>query len=258
MSGRRWLECVERELSRGKLPRQEVARLMAELFDHLADVMESRSATGTCPADGTASVVSLNSLTEEDMSMDASVVETLGSPTEIAKTAVREFRRRGSLLSRSRLAAILTFVLLPLPLWLFSWVMASVLFARSLEWIGVVRATATIAGGESWIEIMAANFAIIIAAVAPSAALVALFARLSRRTRRPLLWGLTACALVGLATAFERSSVSFDRPPGQRYCLEFYSHCHSIVQLLQCLIPLLVGALVLRRQAKQAEHTPEV
>jgi hypothetical protein len=58
-----WLECVEAELLGRKLPRQEVARLVAELADHLSD-----------------------SLKEEPMSTEAIAVNCLGSPGEIADT----------------------------------------------------------------------------------------------------------------------------------------------------------------------------
>ena len=131
MSGRLLLEAVERELFRRRLPRQEVARLVAELSDHLADAMDSRSAAGPLPVSDAANIDSLFNLTEEHMSMEDRVAESLGSPAEIAKTAAQEFRCLRTLLSRSWLWWFLQFVLLPLPALLFGWLVAR-LAARSL------------------------------------------------------------------------------------------------------------------------------
>src|SRR4029077_1032131 len=78
---------------------------------------------------------------------EASVAESLGSPAEIAETAVREFRRRRNLLSRSRLAAFCTFVLLPLPALCLAWIASLAglvllgeilnLLGEILNWLGI-------------------------------------------------------------------------------------------------------------------------
>ena len=149
MSELTWLERVEAELLVRKLPRQEVARLVTELADHLVDLVDSRSARRTKGASRHSSVVFSTSfsptLKEDPMSMDASVVESLGSPADIADTAVREFRRRKNLLSRSSLAAFGTFALLPLPLLVAGWWITMLTAAASLEifefgleWIGLI------------------------------------------------------------------------------------------------------------------------
>ena len=93
MLGQFWLNQVEKELYRNKLPRQEVARLIAELSDHLADCYESHSAVGTSSLREAAGDDIFTPLKEYEMSMDASLFESLGSPTEVAETAAREFRR---------------------------------------------------------------------------------------------------------------------------------------------------------------------
>jgi hypothetical protein len=216
MSGRRWLESVERELSRSKLPRQEVARLVAELADHLADVMESRSAAGTCPARGKAGVVSLTYLTEEDMSMDASVVESLGSPAEIAETAVREFRRRRNLLSRSRLAAFCTFVLLPLPALCLAWstvVAGLMLLGEILDGAGLPDASewGEVTGG----EIILVYLVMYLILLVPAAGVAALFGRLARKTALHWRWGIVACLLVAMGTGLMRVQATFSDSPGK-------------------------------------------
>jgi len=138
MRGRLWLEAVERELISRRLPRQEVARLVAELSDHLADEMDSRSSGGPSAVRDTASIDSPVDLTEEQMSMQKSITVRLGSPADIAETAAQEFRRRRTLLSRSWLAAFCTFVLLPLPALLLGWLaafQAARLVCYICEWV---------------------------------------------------------------------------------------------------------------------------
>jgi hypothetical protein len=182
------------------------------------------------------------------MSMDASAVDCLGSPAEIADTALREFRRRRNLLSRSELAAFITFVLLPLPVWFFSWVVTLVLSAKSLGWIGFLPAAKMLPLDVTLTQIVVSQFVTIVASVAPSAVLVALFARLAARTRKPLLWGLTTCTLVALVTAFEGYGVNLDGPPDQRFFFgPLIGHGFVARQLLQCAVPLLVGFVALRR-----------
>lgn len=182
------------------------------------------------------------------MSMEASAVDCLGSPAEIADTALREFRRRRNLLSRSELAAFVTFVLLPLPVWFFSWVMTLVLLCKSLGWIGFLPAARMLPLDVTLQQIVVSQFVTIVASVVPSAVLVAFFSRLAARTQRPLLWGVTACALMALVTAFEGYGVNLDGPPDQRFFFgPLIGSGFVMRQLLQCAIPFLVGFVALRR-----------
>ena len=87
-----WLERVESELRNRRLPRREVARLVAELTDHLSDLAEFQGKSSLPPAARTRVFPHLPSLKEEPMSMEANAIECLGSPAAIADTAVREFR----------------------------------------------------------------------------------------------------------------------------------------------------------------------
>jgi hypothetical protein len=267
MSGRLWLEAVERELFRRRLPRQEVARLVAELSDHLADAMDSRSAAGPSPAQDAANMDSLLNFTEEHMSKVVSAAECLGSPAEIAETAVQEFRRRRTLLSRSWLAAFCTFVLLPLPALLVGWLAAFQavrLLCYSCEWFrsgdGPVREITP-----SWV--LGVNVLLVILVVAPATTLAALFGRLAQKTAHRWWWGLAACFLVALATPVATTTATFSESPGKdqiRFYVPLYGsaqHWRSLywkslaqpTQLGQFLLPLGVGVLILRR-CREAER----
>jgi hypothetical protein len=255
MSGRLWLEAVERELCRRRLPRQEVARLVAELSDHLADAMDSRPPSGVLPARDAASVDPLFNLTEEHMSMDASVAECLGSPAEIAEAAVHEFRRRRNLLSRSWLAAFCTFVLLPLPALLLGWMATLHVMGEICEWFGAgegpIREITP-----SWVFVVHLLLAVLV--VAPAATLSAVFGRLARKTGHCWRWGLAACLLVALATALVTTTATFSEKPGKSQIMfsvpvsgsvRFWKSLIQPDHVAQFLLPLGTGVLILRRSA---------
>lgn len=266
MRGQLWLEAVERELFQRKLPRQEVARLVAELSDHLADAMHTQSTGGPSPVHNAASIDSPFDLTEEHMSMQKSVAASLGSPTDIAETAVQEFRRRRTLLSRSWLAAFCTFVLLPLPALLLGW-LAAFQAARLIYYIcesfytgeGTVR-------GITPLRVFGVHVLLFIQVAAPATAFAALFGRLAKKTDHSWRWGLAACFLVAMATAVVTTTATFSETPGKdriHFIVPLYGSGNYWKSLLwkslanpirigQVLLPLGVGVLMLRRTAGEA------
>jgi hypothetical protein len=280
MSEPTWLERVETELLRRKLPRHEVARLVTELADHVTDLADSRYAPFGQPVAGSSASRGIllsplsPSLKDEPMSTDASVVECLGSPIEIADSAVREFRRRRNLLSRSWLAAFGTFALLPLPLLVVAWLVTMMTFGTSLEilqfgleWSGAVPLGPAWADPADflvdglregqWLDVLIVNCCGIAVLLIPAAGLSFLFGRLAGRTSRRWLWGLTASALVGLGFGASHFESTFSDLPGKsqmQFIVGFGRH-----PLRQCgygLLPLAVGALVLLRSGTPAERTP--
>ena len=240
MSARLWLENVERELKSSKLPRCEIARLVAELSDHVADAMSP-----------------LAHLTEENMQMETSVAETLGSPAEIAETAVREFRRRRNILSRSRLAAFCTFVVLPVPALCLAWATsfaALFLVGEVVSWLDVPD---PLRDEMKAAEVFAVYTVITCLLVAPAAGMAAFFGRLAGRTQHHWRWGLVACLLVAMGTGLifcqatfsefaEKSMVMFGLGIGKAFL--------PLSALGQFLIPLATGLLVLQRNTRLAAH----
>jgi hypothetical protein len=257
MSGRNWLEQVEDELLRRKLPRPEVARLTAELADHFDDVMEARCAPDTMFERQTARFTDpLCSLTEERMSMEASVAESLGSPAAIADTAVREFQRRRHLLSRSRLAAFCTFVLLPLPAVVLAWAATFtglVALGYFLNWLDVPDPTEL--RDVTAVEVLVTHLILVVVLIAPPAGIAALFGRLARKSGHVWGWGLAACLLVALGTAHGNIQATYSELPGKSellFGLGFGINLLQMTKLGQFAVPLATGVLVLRRSALRA------
>ena len=260
MSAPGWLNEVQRELTRRRLPRHEVARLVAELSDHFADVRESRTAAGACPPRGAARPVSITDLKEEELRMEASIAETLGSPAEIAETAVREFRRRKNLLSRSPLAAFCTFVLLPLPALCLAWgaaIAAMLLVGNVFDCLDVPDPSAS--RDVTGTEVLGVFLVLHLLMLLPAAGAAATFARLSRRATLRWGWGLAACVVVGLGTGLARIEATFSDIPGKStltFGVGIEETFISLQALGQLVIPLAAGLLVLRPWHAPSERSP--
>jgi len=217
MSNPTWLNRVEIELLRRKLPRQEVSRLLAELADHLSDLADSEAEVTPRQMAGSSAPGPLSPLQKVPMSMEANAVECLGSPSEIADSAAREFHRR-NLLSRSRLAALGTFVLLPLPLLVAAWLALITIVGYSLDLLAGAAAVDDL--GErmrdaAQMEIVGVHVLLIASLVIPAAGVAAFLGWLARRTSRRWLWGLTACTLVGLGFGAARYDLNISDQSGQ-------------------------------------------
>jgi len=253
MSARQWLEQIERELIRRRLPRHEVVRLVAELSDHLDDVLSWENRAGVGPAAGGRGGLSPPVLMEEPMSMSAHVVESLGSPAEIAESAVREFRRR-NLLNRSRLAAFATFVLAPVPLVIASWAIVLSL----LMLIGSLIPDEVIASEKprtvTAVEVIGVNAFVLAVVITPPIVVAAFYGRLARRTAHGWRWGIAACVLVGIASGLTNYNCTFSEEPqkSQIMCGVNVGMRIGFAQIAQFAIPLACGLIVLRRSVKSS------
>ncbi|MFN0056066.1 MAG: HAAS signaling domain-containing protein [Planctomycetales bacterium] len=251
MSGPQWLEAVVKELSRRGLPRQEVARLADELSDHLSDRLESRLADAGRD-EGKGEISSLISCQEFTMRTEASVLEELGHPTEIADAAALEYGKR-PILHRSRLAAFLTFVVLPLPALVLGWIAAMMLLAGIGNVLGGSETDSDTVREVTWPMVLGVNLLLAAILVAPATGIVALFSRLARRTRHQWRWGLAACLLIALTTALAYSSAEFSELPGRSkimFGMGISGKLPSTAQIGQFLLPMIVGLLILRRSSK--------
>jgi hypothetical protein len=251
MLSRNWLESVERELSQKNLPRREIARLVAELADHLADALDlSRALADQALERSTVCVSESHFFTENAMSMEANVIESLGSPAEIASVAVREFQRRKPLLSRSWVAAACAFLLLPLPALLLAWCAALAIvygIGAGLEWLDIPDPVEPHSVTASLVMI---TYVLLHAVVlAPAAGVAVLFARLARKTSSVWRWGLSACVVVALITSCARLDATFSEVPGKSTMMMGLGVGRTIPwsALGQFMIPLATGVLALRR-----------
>lgn len=200
------------------------------------------------------------------MSMEANVGECLGSPAEIAESAIREYYRRQSLLSRSRLAAFCTFVVLPLPALILAWVAAIAAlaaFGYVLNWF-IPDTSSDWKMTPNWAATTLCFMTAYV--VLPAAAITALFGRIARKTAYPWRWGLAACLLVALGTMAVRINVTFSETPGKTatargknqvmFGAGFAKRLPEVGQFAQFLLPLATGVFVLRRLT-QSTKPPE-
>jgi hypothetical protein len=249
MSDTTWLDRVERELVHRRLPRQEVARLIAELGDHLIDQAESCGAAPVSPG-VPPTLISPSSLSEKNKSMDASVIENLGSPEQIAEVAVREYRRRKNLLSRSRLAAFCTFVVMPLPALCLLWALVILALVQFGEWAGEDPGPFDYECTPGMV--LALHAACLLLLLVPAIGLAAFYGRIARRTGRSWLWGLPACLLVAVGAGLVNYKLTFADPPGKDMMMFGIGWPMAKLQVEQFLLPLSIGSLVLLRSARTA------
>jgi hypothetical protein len=211
--------------------------------------------------------------------MEAKAFETLGSPVEIADTAIREFRQRKGRLARSRLAAFSTFVLLPVPLLIVAWLLSLLTVELSLVLVdGALAwrsgASASPIHGENETEsvgipvqemfgdlppaqvVRIGNWLLFSILLVPAVGTAVFYGRIARRTPRPWLWGITACAIVGLAFGATRVELAPWHLEGKdQIAMLMGLHVPAAAemgrfllrQLGLGLLPLAAGILVLRR-----------
>jgi len=199
------------------------------------------------------------------MSRDANVVECLGSPEEIADIAVREFRRRQNLLSRSRLAAFLTFAVLPIPALCLAWITAFAFLLGIGECLECLTADLEPRDLPANYEVLLVHGFALAIWLLPAVGLAALFVRLARRTGRLRRWGTTACLLVALGTGASHYQLTFSDIPEKSQLIfgfgwHFPASDHALSgfgwpagQLSSFLLPLLVGLLVMYRTVRRSE-----
>jgi len=255
MSDRQWLDSVKLELIRRRLPRQEVARLLAELSDHFDDVLRCKIRPVVGPAAGARGDLSPLVLMEEPMSISTPIAESLGSPAEIADSALREFRRR-NLLSRSRLAAFATFVLSPVPLVIACWALVICVFFLVGEMIPESVVAAERPRTVTAIEVVGVNAFVLTLVITPPIAVAAFYGRLARRTPHAWRWGISACLLIGIASSMTGYKCTFSEEPGKSQIMFGvsagpYLTWPTFPQIAQFAVPLACGLIVLRRSIAQ-------
>ncbi|HEY2250785.1 MAG TPA: hypothetical protein VGH74_06975 [Planctomycetaceae bacterium] len=164
--------------------------------------------------------------------------------------------------------------MLPLPLLVAAWLGCMLASEYSLEflfeglvWSGVLPAIPAAAidadpldylgnrlrnGGQ--LEIIIVHLFLIALLSVPAAGVAALYGRLARRTARRWLWGITACALVGLGFGAAQYDLRIaDRPGKSQLLFMIGIGRHPLQQCCYSLLPLAVGVLVLRRSGAHAD-----
>ena len=235
MAGPRWLDRLEAELRRRKLPASYRARMLEELADHLCE------------------------LEQENASMEAQTLleERLGEPGELAEKARSEFEGR----TFAGRHPVLTFGIAPV----FA-VLGTLVATLLLAWLVVWMAAMTYPQlQQQTIPPTALQLAVVesvswFVRFTPFVLMAWWFSRVGRRIHRPR-WGLLACAVVAaLALGFRMSVIPATTDVrGQvvlGYGLALIPH---LEQLLQAALPLAVGLWTwwsIARRERQATSLP--
>jgi hypothetical protein len=188
MDAQQWLNQLQAALARQNLPPFYVARLVAELSDHISDSLEDRMSTDA-----------------KDLRHFTS---PLGSPTAVAAAAIGEFRKRRF----STRHPIWTFLVIPIVSLVLGWIAAVLVFvlgASAISWLS---------GGnvERLPQWLIASLPVLTGAfvLAPIALVAVLVCRVASRAAIGWKWPLAACvilALIGGTALFDVKMTGVDR-----------------------------------------------
>ncbi len=217
MAGRQWLDCLEAELRRRRLPTGDRARLLEELADHLSE------------------------LEQETTSMDAQVLleERIGRPEAVAAMARSEFDRRTFAGRHPVLVFGVTPVLLVLGL-----LLASLLVAWGVAWLACLTTPQL---REQTVPPTAVQLGVMQAVVwfvrlTPFVVVAWAFAREGRRIQRPKSILLSTAIVSALAFVFWMAvRAPADGVEGQVVFGLAIQQVPHAEQWLQAALPLAIG-----------------
>jgi len=232
MSYHHLLERVALELRRQGLPRADVVRLVAELKDHVEDLLTEHGGT-------------MNAQVE----LESEVESRLGQPEVLASAAVAN-RRQSSVFGRH---PIWSFLIAPIPLVLVAWI--TLFFVC----FGVLEALPWLFGSNYAIEgravrdwpsplIYLVRSVEVTMRFVPPAVAAALLCWCARRGGMSWRWTTAACLLVALIAGALLVQLNLPAEPGPGNFLlgfGFGLWMYRWVNLVQLLVPLAVGALFL-------------
>ena len=187
MDSQHWLESLRSELARRRLPEAYADRLLQELADHFED------------------------LKEETMSTE-SVTERLGDPSRVAEAAVQ---CRPGFFRRHRWLRMTTFVLLPVPMLILSWVLLICLMDLAGDlWLA---GEPIVAPGHqlSWLQFQLVHLLFSATIFLPAMLIAGGYYLLAKRTRSRLRWGIVAGLLVAGFAGLVSHQIAFSDIPGQ-------------------------------------------
>jgi hypothetical protein len=225
----KWLEELQKQLARRRLPATYVARLMDELSDHVTDLLEDQMST--------------------DALESRSVFERLGAPQDVARQAAAEFRRR-SFCGRH---PILMFVVLPvvtLVAVFYVELMGLAALGMALKSTGADlssdRLSPTAVGG---VRLFCTSSLLV-----PAALTAALFAWLAAKAGVPRKWPTITCAILGVLAAASQLDVYMSPLPGQSKLTLGMGFSTAVtamfVQLSKFAVPLLIGMWIFSRRMR--------
>jgi hypothetical protein len=222
-----WFDDLRRQLAGRGLPPAYVERFVAELSDHLEDLME------------------------EKMSMDSEMISRLGHPEQVAEAAAVAYRQR-SYLGRHPMAAFLVFAVSPV-------VWEVVLFVVVLLTVKVSAAVAYQLGylseqgryvppSTTALEITQYVFSFFFIVI-PSLLVAVLYCRLGRRLGMARGWMWVSCIVVAMMTLLPWWYVRLGADAvGHPRVVGGLSSPVINYEMIQLAVPLLIGWWFLRRR----------
>jgi hypothetical protein len=240
MSSHRWLDALHGDLVRRGLPAPYAVRFVQELDDHWQDLFQEQE-------DGMTTGI-----------MAEMIEKRLGSPEELADSAVAQFRA-ASFAGRH---PVLTFVLAPIPAVTAGWA----LFFLTAYFVSL-GLDALLGYGARSIhtpesELPAAldqalRAVLLLGAFLPPAVVAFLWYRLFRRSGRWWLWGLASCLLVAVAAGLYYSHLTFPTATERGSLTLGFSNVGSAQQFVQFSVPLGVAGLC-ALWTRRASRTREI
>ena len=229
MASPSWRSRLIEALQRQALPRAYVQRLVEELSDHAADL----------------------SLEEQSMEAQLDLDARLGTPSQLAAVAVREFQRRTfagrhpwlTFLAGPFVVVIATFVATLLLLVGFYWLLDVVLGAALGSSLSANEEMNT---PPSAFEIGLMQSGNLVMRFVPFALSAWFFAALGRRCARPV-WGVVACGIVAVLAISFLSVIDLPGPNNNlgAWMMGFSWGTIGLAQILQAAVPLaLLGWLL--------------
>lgn len=239
------LERLPEELRQRGLPDAYIARYVAELREHISDLIEERK---------------LNM--SKDAQTDAEIAARIGTPVTLAKAASVEFTRR-SFCGRH---PIVTFLIAPVPLAVFAWIVTfatmfgctagAMMFAERL---GAAPSADSLAGWPT-AAILGLTILFWLGVVGPPAMLTMLLCRLAHRNGLSWRWALAASVIVALIAGLFQAALEPAATGDGHGRLTFGFGLWMfppLQQWLQFAFPLLIGLGFLWRQTHPpVDRTP--
>jgi hypothetical protein len=223
-----WLSRLRSELERKKLPSDYVARLVAELSDHLVDFLEDRMSTDAKDLHG--------------------VFQRLGEPGRIAARAAQEYRRARF----SRRHPVVTFVVLPILALPLLWIGCVLLMLAFVKLLGLETGKVDTASAVwQWAD-ACAPYVVLGMLLVPIALAAVFFSRLAIAAGVNWKWTLAACALVAVlgGMAMTKFVLPTEHTRGELQVGLALGPHPSASQMLQFLLPLAIGGWTIWRQIK--------
>ena len=232
MSNRPMLEAVAAELRRHGLPLADVARLLQELDDHMADLFAEQGGH-----------------MDERMHANEPIEARLGRPEALVAAALAN-RRQASIFGRH---PILSFIVAPIPVAILSWI------GLLLLWLGLLEATGWMIGEKEVLRDCPALRVYALKAIeigmrflSPALA-GALLCWCADRAGMSWRWTLAATCLVALVAEALVFQVKMSAEPGHGAVV--FGLGFPVLQwinLVQLLVPIAVGAAFLWRARTSA------